>query len=70
VIDQGDEIGYNPHRDRRRFHVLENGVVLVSAETYARGEARMDWRNEVAGERKTRRAKASSGAQEIKRHYA
>jgi len=30
VIDAGDDIGYNPERDRRRFHALENGVVVVS----------------------------------------
>jgi glucose-1-phosphate adenylyltransferase len=70
VIEPGDEIGYNPHRDRRRFHVLENGVVLVSADTYALGEARMEWRNEAVGGRKARSAKATPGAQESRSHYA
>ena len=30
VIDAGDDIGYSPDRDRQRFHVLANGVVVVS----------------------------------------
>jgi hypothetical protein len=30
VIEADDDIGYNPERDRRRFHVLANDVVVVS----------------------------------------
>ena len=30
VIDAGDDIGYDAVRDRRRFHVLSNGIVVVS----------------------------------------
>ena len=30
VIEAGDDIGYNPERDRQRFHVLANDVVVVS----------------------------------------
>ena len=30
LIEAHDEIGYDPQRDSRRFHVLSNGVVVVS----------------------------------------
>ena len=30
VIDAGDDIGCSMERDRRRFHALPNGVVIVS----------------------------------------
>jgi glucose-1-phosphate adenylyltransferase len=32
VIDAGDDIGHNLKRDRQRFHVLANGVVVVSVD--------------------------------------
>jgi glucose-1-phosphate adenylyltransferase len=30
IIEAGDDIGYRPETDRRRFHVLPNGVVVIS----------------------------------------
>jgi glucose-1-phosphate adenylyltransferase len=32
VIHPGDDIGYNPERDGQRFHVLANGVVVVTTD--------------------------------------
>jgi glucose-1-phosphate adenylyltransferase len=35
VIQAGDSIGYNRERDRARFHVTSNGIVVVSPDHVA-----------------------------------
>ena len=29
TIESGDQIGFNPEHDRRRFHVTESGITVV-----------------------------------------
>jgi glucose-1-phosphate adenylyltransferase len=39
-IPEGMAIGYDPEEDRRRFHVSEGGVTLVTAEMLGQQQRR------------------------------
>jgi len=40
-IPEGTRIGVDPDEDRRRYHVSENGVVLVTADMIGQGYHRL-----------------------------
>jgi len=40
-IPEGTRIGVDPDEDRRRFHVSDSGVVLVTAEMLGQGYHRV-----------------------------